>query len=67
MTIISFFAAILLVYLILPAFNNISGKLLTLDSMKEPAFLLGLFGIMFITGLVSGSYPALVQSSIKPV
>jgi len=35
--------------------------------MKEPVFLLGLFGIMLITGLVSGSYPALVQSSFKPV
>jgi putative ABC transport system permease protein len=67
MTMISFVAAVFLVYLILPAFNNVSGKLLTLDSMKEPVFLLGLFGIMLITGLVSGSYPALVQSSYKPV
>jgi len=67
MTVISFFIALILVYLLLPAFNNVSGKLLSLDSMKEPVFLLGLFGIMLITGLVSGSYPALVQSSFQPV
>jgi ABC-type antimicrobial peptide transport system permease subunit len=67
MTLLSFFAAILLVYLLLPAFNSVSGKLLTHDSMKEPVFLLGLFGIMLMTGLVAGSYPALVQSSFRPV
>ncbi len=67
MTLISFFASLALVYLFLPAFNNVSGKLLTLDSMKEPVFLLGLFGIMLMTGLISGSYPALVQSSFRPV
>jgi len=67
MTVISFFIALILVYLLLPAFNNVSGKLLSLDSMKDPVFLLGLLGIMLITGLVSGSYPALVQSSFNPV
>ena len=67
MTVISFLLSMLLVYLFLPAFNNVSGKLLTLDSIKEPVFLLGLLGILLITGLVSGSYPALVQSSFKPV
>jgi putative ABC transport system permease protein len=67
LTLISFFSAIVLVYLFLPAFNNVSGKLLTLNSLKEPVLLLGLFGIMLMTGLVAGSYPALVQSSFRPV
>jgi putative ABC transport system permease protein len=67
MTVISLVAAVFLVYLLLPAFNSLSGKMLTLDSMKEPLFLLGLLGIVLITGLVSGSYPALVLSSFKPV
>ncbi len=67
MTLISFFAALLLVSILLPVFNDLSGKLLTLDSMKEPVFLLGLFVFMLVTGLMSGSYPALVQSSFKPV
>jgi putative ABC transport system permease protein len=67
MTLISFFGAIAIVYLLLPAFNNVSGKLLTLHSMEDPVSLLALFGIMLMTGLVSGSYPALVQSSFRPV
>ena len=67
MTILAFFAALVLVYLLLPAFNNVSGKQLTLESLKEPVFLLGLLGIMLVTGLASGSYPAFVQSSFKPV
>lgn len=66
MTAISFCAAVVLVYLFLPAFNALSGKLLSLDSIKEPVFLLGMFGIMLITGLVSGSYPSLVLSSFIP-
>jgi putative ABC transport system permease protein len=67
MTIIAFFAAVFLVYLLLPAFNNVSGKQLTFDSLKELVFMLGLLGIMLVTGLASGSYPAFVQSSFKPV
>ena len=67
MTILSFFIAIMLVCLLLPAFNNVSGKSLSLDTLKEPVFLLGLLAIMVVTGFVSGSYPALVQSSFKPV
>ncbi len=67
LTFISFVSAIVLVYLFLPVFNNVSGKLLAFDSMKEPVILIGLLGLMLITGMVSGSYPALVQSSFKPV
>ncbi|MBN1270642.1 MAG: ABC transporter permease [Candidatus Aminicenantes bacterium] len=67
MTIISFFIAGLLVYLLLPVFNNISGKQLTLHSMGNPVILFILLGIMVVTGLISGSYPALVQSSFRPV
>jgi ABC-type antimicrobial peptide transport system permease subunit len=67
MTTISFFIAILLVSLLLPIFNQMSGKLLSLASMKQSVSLLGLFGILLITGLLSGSYPALVQSSFTPL
>ncbi|MGD9345817.1 MAG: ABC transporter permease [Candidatus Aminicenantes bacterium] len=67
LTLISFVSAIVLVYLLLPVFNNVSGKLLAFDSMREPVILIGLIGLMLITGIVSGSYPALVQSSFKPV
>jgi len=67
MTVFSFLIALLLVYLLLPAFNNVSGKMISIHSLKEPILLLGLLVILLITGLASGSYPALVQSSFKPV
>ncbi len=66
-TLISFLIAVLLVFLLLPVFNNLSGKSLTIASLAEPVYLLGLLGILLITGLVSGSYPALLLSSYTPV
>jgi hypothetical protein len=59
--------AIGLVELFLPVFNNISGKQLTFDLLGNLRLITGLIGIALITGLVSGSYPALFLSSFKPV
>ncbi|MCP4726458.1 MAG: FtsX-like permease family protein, partial [bacterium] len=67
LTVISMLIALLLVYLLLPIFNDISGKELTFEFLNNPLLLLGLLGIALITGLLSGSYPALVQSSFNPV
>jgi len=67
LTIISLVVAVFIVYLLLPLFNDLSGKQLTLHLLNEPYLLLGLLGLGLFTGLVSGSYPALVQSSFKPV
>ncbi len=67
LTIISMCVAIVLVYLFLPVFNDISGKALSFELMKNPLLFIGLFIIALITGLFSGSYPALIQSSFKPV
>ncbi|RYU95847.1 ABC transporter permease [Emticicia agri] len=58
--------AILIVFLSLPSFNLLTEKHLSLD-FKDPLFLLTLFGLTIITGLVSGSYPALFMSSLRPV
>lgn len=68
--ILSFIAllfAIMLVQLFLPAFNTLSGKQLTLDISGNLSHIMGLIGITLFTGFVSGSYPALVLSSFKPV
>ncbi|MFC1725956.1 ABC transporter permease [candidate division KSB1 bacterium] len=67
LTMISLIVAILSLFLLLPLFNNLSGKELTYDIFGNPLLMLGMLGIALITGLVSGSYPALVQSSIMPV
>jgi putative ABC transport system permease protein len=58
--------AIMLVLLFLPVFNNISEKKLTLHFL-DPALLSGLIGIVLVTGLLSGIYPALFLSAFRPV
>jgi putative ABC transport system permease protein len=58
--------AVVLVLLILPAFNTAAGKTLTLISS---GFLsaVGLFlGVAIVCGLVAGSYPAFFLSSVTP-
>jgi len=64
---ISFFFSLLIVYLLLPVFNNLSGKHLSLDFSSDPTFIFQLIGIAFLTGLIGGSYPALFLSSFQPV
>ncbi len=67
--IISFFAlflSILLIELSLPIFNNITDKAISVD-YSNPLLLSLFFGTAFITGLVSGSYPAFYLSSIEAV
>jgi ABC-type antimicrobial peptide transport system permease subunit len=62
----AFALSILLVQLALPFFNDVSGKKMSI-LWGNPLFWLS--GIIFslITGLISGSYPALYLSSFQPV
>jgi predicted permease len=66
LSIVSLLIAIVLVYLFLPAFNNLAQKSMILDLGHNLPMLLGLMGITLFTGLVSGSYPALFLSSFRP-
>ena len=58
--------ALLIVVLLLPAFNQVSGKQLTMP-FTYPAFWITLTGLLMLTGFVAGSYPALFLSSLNPV
>ncbi|MCP5108669.1 MAG: FtsX-like permease family protein, partial [bacterium] len=58
--------ALFLVELILPAFNNFTTKNLTLILGGNLSILTGLLGVTLLTGIISGSYPALLLSSFKP-
>jgi len=65
---LSFFAltsAVLIVLLLLPWYNTITGKELTLSI--EPQMALTLILIALLTGLVSGSYPALYLTKFSAV
>ncbi|MGZ3874285.1 MAG: ABC transporter permease [Mucilaginibacter sp.] len=62
----SFVLAIVLVLLILPWFNSVSDKTLTI-LWSTPLFWASGILFTFFTGLIAGSYPALYLSSFNPV
>ncbi len=67
--IISLFSALVaavIVYISLPAFNLLAGKELALN-LLDGEVVVTLFIIALLTGLISGSYPALFLSGLKPV
>jgi putative ABC transport system permease protein len=66
---ISFLSLLLafgIVILFLPVFNELANRKLTID-VSDAKLWLSLFGIALLTGLVSGSYPALFLSGFNPV
>lgn len=63
---LAFLVAIGLVYLLLPAFNNLAEKQLTLNIIGSVSTLTLLLGIILFTGLASGGYPAFMLSSFRP-
>ncbi len=62
---LSLVLALLIIYLVLPYFNELGGKNLSLD-FTNVKILGGLLGITVITGLLAGSYPALYLSGFVP-
>lgn len=58
--------SLLIILLLLPGFNALTDKKLSID-LTNPSFVLMLLGLTVFTGLVSGSYPALFMSSLKPI
>jgi putative ABC transport system permease protein len=66
LTFFSVIIAIIHAALVLPAFNQLTGKQLSLP-FGQSSFWLTLIGLLLITGFVAGSYPALFLSSLKPV
>ncbi len=64
---LSLIIAIILVVEVLPFYNVLSGKDLGLDIQNNQIIVILLVGVTIITGLVSGSYPALFLSAFKPV
>jgi ABC-type antimicrobial peptide transport system permease subunit len=62
----SFLLSLVIVEGFMPVFRQLSGKQLGLD-YSNIHILLGLCGVVLLTGLLSGSYPALYLSSFSPV
>lgn len=59
--------AVLLLPLLLPTFNQLSGKSLAVADLNTGPFLIGLLVIVVFIGLAAGSYPAFVLSGFRPV
>jgi putative ABC transport system permease protein len=66
LTLIAFALAMLAVLLLLPAFNTLVDRQISLN-ITRPFFWIAALGIIVFTGLVAGSYPALYLSSFQPV
>ena len=62
---LSYFIAMLLVEVALPSFNAFTGKEVHIDYL-DVRFLFGVIAILAFTGILSGSYPALLLSSYAP-
>ncbi|HEY8934870.1 MAG TPA: ABC transporter permease [Cyclobacteriaceae bacterium] len=58
--------ALLLVYVLLPFFNELTRVKLEI-SFNHSIVWVGLLGITVVTGLIAGGYPALILSSMKPI
>jgi putative ABC transport system permease protein len=67
MVVLGLLLALLLAELALPAFNLISAKDLSLNLLHHWYFIPSLILMIVVTTLLSGSYPALVLSSFKPI
>src|SRR5574341_968029 len=59
--------ALVLIDLLLPVFNTLASRQLTINYFDDKIFLFSLVGLALLVGLVSGSYPAFVLSGFKPV
>jgi putative ABC transport system permease protein len=63
----AFLLASLMVKLILPFFNNITGASLVWSFNSSPEIMLYAFGAAVVLGVLAGLYPAFYLSSFKPI
>ncbi|MDN5215401.1 ABC transporter permease [Fulvivirgaceae bacterium BMA12] len=66
---VTFFATLLslvLANLLMPYYNNLTGRYLSLNLAHNSYLLFGVIISSFLVGLISGCYPSLVLSAFKP-
>ena len=66
LAVISMLCALLLAKLLVPFFNQLTGKVLTIP-WQNVQFVTWILALTVLTGLLSGSYPALFLSAFKPI
>ncbi|HMF72949.1 MAG TPA: FtsX-like permease family protein, partial [Flavitalea sp.] len=65
-TLLSVTVALGIAILVLPQFNQLTGKHILMP-FNSASFWLSIAALLFVTGFISGSYPALYLSSFNPV
>ena len=65
--VLSLLISLLIAWLVLPYFNDISGKTLSLSQVLTNSFLPFFLLLPIIVGLLAGSYPAFFLSSFQPI
>jgi putative ABC transport system permease protein len=66
-TLIALVASLVLIYALLPLFNELSNKKLPFSYILQAPVLLSLIGVVLVIGIIGGSYPALYLSGFNPV
>ena len=66
MSFLSVAIAVVIMYLVLPVFNTVVTKHLSIG-LNEPLHIFSLVAIGLVCGLVAGSYPAVYLSSFNPI
>lgn len=66
LTLLAFGVSLVLIGLMLPLFNQLLDKKYTLFSLTDPVVLTGMLALVILITLLSGYYPALVMSSLRP-
>ncbi|MGB4772629.1 MAG: ABC transporter permease [Chitinophagaceae bacterium] len=64
--ILALLPAIIFIQLLLPSFNEITGRQFSLQYLFRPAVLSLVLGVVFLVAFLAGTYPALVASGFSP-
>lgn len=64
---LSFILSLIIIQILLPAFNQLARKELAFNPFQNWVVTLGLLGIAVLVGLIAGTYPAFFLSSYSPL
>jgi ABC-type antimicrobial peptide transport system permease subunit len=67
MAFIGLLFAIILIIFLLPGFSYLANKQFNISTIFNRHFIAGMIGVTFLTGIISGSYPAIFLSSFQPI
>jgi putative ABC transport system permease protein len=67
LTLVSALMSVVIAQMLLPAFNELSDRTLSFSLPQYPELIVLLLGTLVVTGVLAGSYPALVLSGFKPL